>query len=281
MTVVAAGSHLSASEIEDFWADGYLTIRGVLPPEEAKHYADLVKDLVPRNLDIPSHWQVSEGRIKPFNTSGNQTFDGPEFIPLWQNESVYSIMTQLLESDRILVRDGSLAVTLRNDAKYDSELSQSLHLDPAVPGYVDDFKHTIEEVEIGGCYYFTDVETGGGGIRVVPGGHRVVERESSQVEKGRQLYKRWTDFAHLFPETVEVTGQAGDFVLMHHLMPHAASHNRRDRTRVAQFFRYARVDQPYAVGERPGDQAADHSYNHLQISSMTPLGRKLLAVDNW
>jgi ectoine hydroxylase-related dioxygenase (phytanoyl-CoA dioxygenase family) len=78
-----------------------------------------------------------------------------------------------------------------------------------------------------------------------------------------------------------VTAEAGDFVLMHHLMPHAASHNRRSRTRLAQFFRYGRVDQPYRLGERPGDRPADRSFNDLQLAAMSPLGRKLLGVESW
>ncbi|MFJ9472535.1 phytanoyl-CoA dioxygenase family protein [Streptomyces caniferus] len=279
MTITKSGPILTQEEIDTFWRDGYLLIRGVLTKKEAKHFASLILDLLPRDLSIPDHWKAFDGRFKPFYTIGNQTFDGPEFIPLYQNERLYHVMAQLLQHSQLLVRDGSVAITMRNDTPHESDLSQDLHIDPAVPEDVDDFLFTPEEVEIGGCYYFTDVEPGGGGIHVVPGGHRIVEEEAGAVPRGRQLHDKWRNIPHL--KSVEVTGQAGDFVLTHHLMPHAASHNRRPEARVVQFFRYSRDDQPWGSSDRPGDRSADRYYNDLQTAAMTSLGRKLLGVDSW
>ncbi|MDW4901632.1 phytanoyl-CoA dioxygenase family protein [Streptomyces californicus] len=280
MTLTSAGPVLLAQEeVDSFWRDGYLLIRGVLTKKEAKYFAGLILDLLPRDLSIPEHWEAFDSRFKPFSAPGNQTFDGPEFIPLYQNERLYHVMAQLLRSPRLLVRDGSVAITMRNDTPHDSELSQPLHIDPAVPEDVDEFLFTPEEVEIGGCYYFTDVEPGGGALHIVPGGHRIVEEEARAVPHGRQLHDKWRTIPHL--KSVEVTGEAGDFVLTHHLLPHGASHNRRPAARVAQFFRYARDDQPWSVGSRPGDRPADRYYNDTQTAAMTPLGRKLLGVDPW
>ncbi|MFG2197142.1 phytanoyl-CoA dioxygenase family protein [Streptomyces sp. NPDC048639] len=279
MSTTSPGQVLSQEEIDRFWKDGYLLIRGVLTKSEARHYAGLIIDMLPRDLRIPDHWWAYDGRFKPFNTPGNETFDSPEFIPLYQNERLYQIMVQLLGSPRLLVGDGSVAITMRNNSVHDGDLSQKLHADVAVPEDVDEFLFTPEEVELGGCYYFTDVAPGGGGIHVVPGGHRIVEEEARAVPCGRQLHDKWRDIPHL--KTVEVTGEAGDFVLTHHLMPHAASHNRLAEARVAQFFRYMRDDQPWDSGDRPGDRPADHCFNNLQISAMTSLGRRLLGVDPW
>ncbi|MBW1598367.1 phytanoyl-CoA dioxygenase family protein [Streptomyces sp. JJ38] len=279
MQVTKTGTALSQDEVDTFWTEGYLVVREVLTRAEARHFSQLVMDLLPRDLSIPDHWEAFDGRFKPFHTPGNQTFDTPAFIPLFQNERLYEIVAQLLQSPRLLVRDGSLAITLRNDTPHETELSQDLHLDPAVPEDVDEFLLTPEEVEIGGCFYFTDVEPGGGAIHVVPGGHRMVEAEATSVPRGRQLHDKWRNIPHL--KSVEVTGSAGDFVLMHHLMPHAASHNRRSAPRVAQFLRYARDDQPYSAGSRPGDRPSDRTFNELQLAAMTPLGRKLFGVSPW
>ncbi|GIJ78811.1 phytanoyl-CoA dioxygenase family protein [Micromonospora phaseoli] len=270
---------ITPEEVDRFRSDGFLIVRGALSQDEARHYADLIRDLLPGDFRIPEHWQAFDGRLKPFQAPGVQTFDGPDFIPLFQNERLYAVMTQLLGSERLLVRDGSLAITMRNDARRAGELSQRLHLDPAVPEDVDDFLFTPEEIEIGGCFYFTDVEPGGGGIHVVPGGHRFVEQKARGVSAGRQLYDKWRDIPGL--ETVEVTGSSGDFVLMHHLMPHAASHNRNSTTRVAQFLRYSRDDAPWSVGERPGDRPGANGFGPAQLAAMTPLGRRLLGVDPW
>jgi hypothetical protein len=270
---------LTQEEIDLFWEQGYIVVRGALTPDEVKHFARLIVDLLPRDLNLPDHWGSFSGRIKPFYTPGNQTFDGPEFIPLWQNPKLYAAMTQLVRYSKLRMRDGSIGITLRNDAPADEELSQPLHLDAAVPGETDNFLFTEEEVEVGGCYYLTDVEPDGGGVRVVPGGHRMVEAEARAVPNGRQLHNRWNNIEHM--KTVDVPGRAGDFVVMHHLMPHGASHNHRSTTRLAFFFRYSRVDQPYRFGDRPGDPPANKSFNDLQLRVMSPLGRKLLGVDPW
>lgn len=129
--------------------------------------------------------------------------------------------------------------------------------------------------QVGGCYYFTDVEPEGGGIHVVPGGHRVVEEEARADPRGRHLHEGWRQLDHL--DSVEVTGQAGDFALLHHLMPHGASHNHRPTPRVAQFLRYVREDHRHGSGGRPG---ADR-YSARQIGAMDGLTRRLLGVDPW
>lgn len=278
MTQVGTRRELTSEQVQRYREDGYLVVDGVLDPEEARHFGQLILGLLPRDLHIPEHWMSVSGRIKPFYTPGNQTFDGPEFIPLWQNPTLYEVMAQLHGHRELLIRDGSVSITLRHDGK-EGPLSQQVHLDPAVPGDVDNFLFTPEEVEIGGCYYFTDVEPDGGGIHVVPGGHLRVERESRAVPNGRHIHDLWRRVEHM--DTVEVVGKAGDFVLMHHLMPHAASHNRRPTTRLAQFFRYGRTDQPYTFGERPGDPPADRTFNNLQLEAMSPLGRRLFGVDPW
>jgi ectoine hydroxylase-related dioxygenase (phytanoyl-CoA dioxygenase family) len=270
-----ATAPLTDAEVEAFWRDGYLLVRGVLTRDEAERYRQLILGLVPRDLSIPASWSSAHGRIKPFSTPGNHTFDGPDFIPLFQNEKLYAVMAQLLQSPRLRVGDGSIGITLRNDAQRESELSQTLHLDASVPTSVDNFLFSLEEVQLGGCYYFTDVLPGGGGIHVVPGGPRIVQEEAEQDPNGRHLHNEWKQIKHL--QSIEVTGEAGDFALLHHLMPHGASHNRRPTARVAQFFRYVRDDQPHGAGQRP----VAGRYNESQINVMTPLGRKLLGVDPW
>ena len=70
--------------------------------------------------------------------------------------------------------------------------------------------------------------------------------------------------------------RAGDFALLHHLMPHGASHNRRPTTRVAQFLRFVRDDQPHGYGSQP-----PRPYNAAQLGAITPLGRRLLGLDSW
>jgi ectoine hydroxylase-related dioxygenase (phytanoyl-CoA dioxygenase family) len=196
-TVLDLPQVLSETEVETFWEQGYLLIKGVLSRDEAAHYRDHILDMVPRSLHLPEHWHVADGRIKPMATPGDHTFDTPELLPLWANEKLYHVAAQLLQSPRLRVFDGSLGITLRNDMHRDTPRSQTLHIDASVPHDVDNFLFSLQETQVGGCFYFTDVLPDGGGIHVVPGGHRIVEEESRAVPKGRQLHNGWKQINHL------------------------------------------------------------------------------------
>ncbi len=267
---------LSDADIQQFHEQGFVVVKGALSREEAERYRQRILSLVPPNLDLPESWHSWDGRIKPMYTPGNHTFDTPELLPLMTNPKLYAAATQLLQSHRLRVSDGSIGITLRNDAHRDTALSQTLHLDADVPKTEDDFTFEIEELQVGGCYYLTDVEPEGGGIHVVPGGPRIVEAEARAAGGGgRHLHGDWKQIKHL--ESQEITGEAGDFALLHHLMPHGASHNRRPTSRVAYFVRWVREDQTWGSGEKP---AADR-YNAQQCEAMGELGRKLFGVDDW
>lgn len=267
---------LSDAEISQFFEQGYVVVHGALTPAETAHFRNLILALMPPDLSIPEHWHAHEGRIKPIYTPGNHTFDTPDLIPLFTNPKLYRAACQLLQSHKLRVLDGSIGLTFRNDAHRDQPLSQTLHIDASVPTSVDDFEFSVQELQVGGCYYLTDVEPDGGGIHVVPGGHKIVEQEArAHPGQGRHLHQEWKRIEHL--ESVEVTGKAGDFALLHHLMPHGASHNRRPTTRVAQFLRWVREDQTHGAGAKP----SAGKYNTHQIEAMGELGRKLFGVDDW
>jgi Phytanoyl-CoA dioxygenase (PhyH) len=268
---------LSDAEVEQFWTDGYLLLKGIISPAEAAHYRQAILDLFPRDLTIPPAWHANMGRVKPYRILEDgyhdDCWDTPELLPLFANEKLYAVMAQLLESPRLRVYDGSLGYSFRNESQRDKARSQTLHLDFSVPKDKP-ILFTLEETQLGGCFYLTDVEPDGGGIHVVPGGHRWVKEEAAGQPDNRSLHGNWRELEFL--ESVEVTGNAGDFALLHHLMPHGASHNRKATTRIAQFLRYVRDDQPYGYGSQP-----PRPFNAGQLSAMTPLARRLHGVDPW
>lgn len=270
---------LSAAEVEQYEEFGYVIVKEVISREEAREYHAMVLDLIPRNLEFPKSWGVANGRLKPHSDEGQASWDTPELLRLMCHERLYQVAAQLLGSRRLRsgdgrYRDGTLGITLRNDAG--PVLSQPLHVDASIPRDAREAYLTREEVQVGGCYYFNDVEPGGGGIHVVPGGHRLVaDRVRSDPQGWQAVYR--AGFFEDFPESVEVTAAAGDFVLLHHLTPHAASNNRRPLPRVAQFVRFLRDDHPHY----PGQPAPPGLYNARQLEAMGPLGRKLLGVEPW
>jgi len=273
------GSALSEESVEAFFRDGYVLVPSVLAPQEVAAYSRAIVDLMPRDLTVPEEWHANAGRFKPYRRGlggmMDDAIDTPDLLPLLCNERLYEVAAQLLGSRHLRVFDGSVGITMRNMSDPGRELSQSLHVDASVPKTVDLFLGTPEELQVGGCYYLTDVEALGGGIHVVPGGHRWVAEEAAKGPKGRHLYEDWNRIPET--QTVEVTGKAGDFAILHHLMPHAASHNRRPKTRLAYFVRYIRCD--HAHGGDP--KSAKRTYSDAQLAVISPLGRKLLGIDPW
>jgi ectoine hydroxylase-related dioxygenase (phytanoyl-CoA dioxygenase family) len=275
---VSATGPLGAGELERFQEDGYLLVRGVLDPVEVATYARAVLGLLPGDLTVPAEWQAQAGRFKPYRRLADGTrddcVDTPELLPLLCNRRLYEVAAQVLGSARLRVFDCSVGITMRNLSEPGTPRSQHLHVDASVPYDVDQFLGTPEELQVGGCYYLTDVLAGGGGIHVVPGGHRLVEETSRSHPGGRHLHGDWRHIPGM--DSVEVTGSAGDFAMLHHLMPHAASHNRLPAARLAVFVRYLRVDHPY------GDPKLRlRNYNDAQLAVLDPLGRRLLGLETW
>lgn len=290
---------LSKTDIDDFHEFGYLRIHGVLTRDEAETYRQHILGMVPRDLSMPFPWRSSSGRIKPYHDGyGEQEtrygheddgiWDTPELLPMLCHPELYKAAAELMGEAKLRVQDGTIGITLRNDeatfglgaTRVDegeqSLLSQPLHIDSSVPETVNNFTFTDTELQVGGCFYLTDVEPRGGGIHVVPRGHKLVEEQSRASANGRALQSYWHDIKD-FPETVEVTGEAGDFIMTHYLMPHAASHNRRARTRVAYFIRYSRLDHPFFPPPAPDPRR----FNLRQVRAMGDTGRKLLGVEAW
>lgn len=267
---------LTDDQLAEFDEQGYVIIKGALAASDAERYRQSILSMIPPGLEIPAVWGSHDGRIKPMSGPDRQTFDTPALLPLMTNEKLYGAACQLLGSTSLRVTDGSVGITIRNDAHADQPLSQTLHLDASVPTSADDFTFEQRELQVGGCYYLTDVEPNGGGIHVVPGGHKIVEAEARAAGGGgRHLHQNWKQIKHL--TSTEITGEAGDFALLHHLMPHGASHNRNPTARVAYFVRWVREDQTWGAGAKPEPGA----YDQDQLTAMGDLGRKLFGVEDW
>jgi ectoine hydroxylase-related dioxygenase (phytanoyl-CoA dioxygenase family) len=188
---------------------------------------------------------------------------------------LYEVMADLFETDYLRVLDGSVGVSLKDAGP--AGLTQRLHLDMHVPKPEErSAEHLRFNVGMGGCYYLSDVQENGAGIHVIPGGHRMAEEIMLHEEDGLKRYENWRNINDM-ADSVEVTAHAGDFVLMHHMMPHGASRNRNATPRVAQFTRFHRLSEQDAR-QTPGP---DRAFSAAAVEALTPLGRKLFRFYPW
>lgn len=275
MSTAVANRYLTDDQIDEFWEQGFLLLKGILDPQTTETARWAILDMVPRDLVMPDNYHMTQGRFKPHQPDGSQGFFTPELLPLMCSEKLYAAMADLFETPYLRVSDGSVGISIKDAGP--AGRFQNLHLDMRVPDADDLSTDKLRYgVGMGGCYYLTDVEENGAGIHVVPGGHRLAEEKMMKEKDGTQLYKRWKNVDD-FPESIEVTGQAGDFVLMHHMMPHGASRNKNPSPRVAQFTRFYRLSAEEAG--RSDDSAAD--FGPEQLAALTPLGRKLFRLEPW
>lgn len=267
--------YLSRAQLAQFWSEGYLVLKGTLDDGVVKGAREFLLDLIPRDLVIPDHYHANHGRFKPHHPDGNGSFFEPAMLPLLQNEGLYGAAVDILETEYIQVWDGSAGITLRNRA-VEGRL-QNLHLDAVPQGpeeLNEDFLRT--GIGIGGCYYLNTVKSEGGGIHVVPGAPNRVREIMLNEPDGLTRNDGWGKIVD-FPSSIEVTGDAGDYVLMHHLMPHSASANHNASPRIAQFTRL----QPLSEEEARLAPGPDRPLSPEAQAALTPLGRKLFRLDPW
>ena len=267
--------YLTEEQLAQFWSEGYLVLKGTLDDEVVRTARDFLLDLIPRDLVIPDHYHANHARFKPHTPDGNGSFFEPAMLPLLQNEALYGAAVDILETEYIQVWDGSAGITLRNRAM-EGRL-QNLHLD-AVPKGPEELNEGFLRtgIGIGGCYYLNKVEDNGGGIHVVPGAPNRVREIMLGEPDGLTRNHGWGKITD-FESSMEVTGDAGDFVLMHHLMPHSASANHNASPRIAQFTRLQRLsDEEARQAPGPGRPLSPDA-----LAALTPLGRKLFRLDPW
>ncbi|MDE2848558.1 MAG: hypothetical protein OXO51_17775 [Gemmatimonadota bacterium] len=267
--------YLTKEQLAQFWSEGYLVLKGTLDDDVVDSARDFLLDLIPRDLVIPDHYHANHGRFKPHNPDGNGSFFESAMLPLLQNEGLYGAAVDILETEYIQVWDGSAGITLRNRAM-EGRL-QNLHLD-AVPKGPEELNAGFLRtgIGIGGCYYLNRVEDNGGGIHVVPGAPNRVREIMLGEPDGLTRNDGWGKIVD-FESSMEVTGDAGDYVLMHHLMPHSASANHNASPRIAQFTRLQRLSEEEAH-QAPGP---DRPLSPDALAALTPLGRKMFRLDPW
>jgi hypothetical protein len=275
MTTISSRRQLSDEQFARYWEDGLLVIQNVLDEPTIDLAKQAIVDLIPRDFIFGENFHSHSGRLKPLNEDGSDGFFTPELLPLLINEMLYEVMADLFETDYLRVLDGSVGVSLKDAGP--AGLTQRLHLDMHVPKPEErSAEHLRFNVGMGGCYYLSDVQENGAGIHVIPGGHRMAEEIMLHEEDGLKRYENWRNINDM-ADSVEVTAHAGDFVLMHHMMPHGASRNRNATPRVAQFTRFHRLSEQDAR-QTPGP---DRAFSAAAVEALTPLGRKLFRFYPW
>lgn len=101
--------------------------------------------------------------------------------------------------------------------------------------------------------YLEDVAEGGGGLSVWPGSHREIypvmgsKLEHVATPEYTEVFSKWAGL-----QPIELPGNRGDIVIIHHRLLHAPSLNRSKRIRYAFLCDYMRKDFATLTKQKPG-----------------------------
>lgn len=127
-------------------------------------------------------------------------------------------------------------------------------VDPATPLHPPAHHVESHAAQVIALAYLAEVAPGGGGLMVWPGSHRdLYPAMGSKLDyvatpRSKQVYDAWARL-----EPVEVPGNRGDAVLIHHRLIHAPSLNRSRRLRFAYLCDYFREDFRSLCAQTPDD----------------------------
>lgn len=257
---------LSTDKKWQFKRTGFIVIRNAIDDETTASALETVWSGLPVDRDDPGSWKGQ-----------NQ---GSDIEGLESNEPFEEIAKQAFAYADDLVGEGALALPDDPPVEYchhagtlvgedhegilsphisypDEDVDwTSRHLEDQgahVDGYAPDDRFGEEinylPMTVGAAVYFDEIVPGGGGFTVWPGSH-LATAEYFEDHTYEEYIEDQDVLADLdLGPPVEIFGEAGDLVLWHHNMVHAAGPNLSDRIRMASIGRFLHGDILEIMGE--------------------------------
>jgi len=258
--------------------------------EQVAAFVDAIWNFLEFDRDDPSDWYHDPHRV-------NGMVEMYHDQALWdvrQNPALYELFRELFGRDDLWVYiDRANLKPPPSEAHSEYDHRGMVHWDI-------DVRETPTPFLVQGVLYLVDTKQGEGGFQCVPGLHRRAAQVSAGISdqdlRHQQLHERFP--AQIGPP-IEVEANAGDFIIWHSALPHGNSRNCPDRPRLAQYVRMFPADaadeerreariaswresaHPAFQNPRafPGDPRGKEAES--PPARLTPLGRKLLGLDDW
>ncbi len=250
---------LTQEQIEEFCTQGYLVLRGAFPREESIAWVRAECARLGYDLDDPETWAKEYDRIP---TERHETLSG--YAP-----KAWEASCELMGGESRVAHQsgiGLFAVNFRQGADRPYQPPSAALSGWHVDGW--NFRHFLDSPEqaLLGIPLMTDVLPEGGGTFVAADSVPVMARYFADHPEGavdyqmpiEELVSQCQDFR-------EVTGEAGDFFLLHPFMLHTVSQNRLRRPR-------AICNVGYILHEPMQLDRADGDYSPVERAILRGLG---------
>lgn len=266
-----------------FRENGYVVARGVVPKAQCDAAIAALFEFLEMNPDDPEDWYRPP--LKPGGMV--EIYQHPALWNNRQHPRLYEVFAELRGDPHLWVsidRAGFKPPQNPRHPEYDHK--GFTHWD------VDTSKLPLP-FGVQGVLYLSDTDADQGGFQCIPGFHRNLEAWIATQPPDRNPHA--PDLTGL--QTVPIPGKAGDLVVWHSLLAHGNGHNVSNRPRFSQYISMfparpadaeARAHRIRCWRERlppgnsvfPGDPR-EIEQTRQQTAELTPLGRKLLGLDDW
>ena len=280
---------LSQEDHAFFKENGYVVVHNAVPQDNLDAVIDALWEFLEMDRHNPDDWYR-----EPLHPSGMvEMYHRQAQWNNRQNPRIYQAFTEILDNTKLWVsidKTGLKPPQHPNHPEYENK--GFIHWD------VDTSQLPIP-LSVQGVLYLADTDVNQGGFQCVPSLFKVFDEwlKTQPVERNPHS-PDLTGF-----KVEPIAGKAGDLVIWNRLLAHGSGHNVSNKPRLAQYItmfdptprettsvgwggdREARIRQwqeqlPPDASWAPGDPR-NWEQLHCTAAKLTPLGRKLLALDLW
>jgi hypothetical protein len=272
-----------------FARNGYLVVHNAVPQENLDAVIDAIWEFLGMDRNNPDDWYR-----EPLRTNG--MVEMYQHQAMWDNRQhprVYQIFSEILGVHRLWSSiDRVCMKPPRHPAHPEYDNKGFIHWDA-------DTTKLPMPLSVQGVLCLADTDVDQGGFQCVPALFSNFDEWLKTQPPTRDPYT--PDLTGLKIEPIP--GKAGDLIIWNRLLAHGNGHNTSSRPRLAQYIsmfpakpdvsaadgwggdRQARIRQwqnrtPPDAKWAPGDPR-QWEQTHGKTAELTPLGRKLLGVDQW
>lgn len=276
---------LTEEDLRFFDENGYILVPNAVPQENCQAVIDAIFENLGMDQNNPADWYRP-----PLSPGGMlEMYQHPAMWNNRQHPKVHAIFADLFGTEKLWVSfDRVNLKPPQNPDHPEYDHKGFMHWD------ADISRAATSKFGVQGVLYLADTTAETGGFQCAPGHHKKV-MEWAKAEPRQPGDKMDMTGVPVVP----IPGKAGDLVIWNRLLYHGNGHNRTSGPRLAQYITMfniseddswtkGREDRIYRWMNRlppdapwaPGDpRQVEHKYG--TIAGLTPLGRKLLGLDEW
>jgi ectoine hydroxylase-related dioxygenase (phytanoyl-CoA dioxygenase family) len=283
----AEGTILSAEDRASFEENGYIHVKGLVPPEQCEAVVDAIFAFLRMDRSNPDDWYRP-----PLNPRG--------FVELYHHHTMWEVRQEPKLHQVFSELWGTEKLWVSLDRVGFKPPRNEQHLDYDDPGFIHWDADTSQwplPFSLQGVLYLTDTAEDQGGWQGIPGIHRRFDEWVKTQPADRDPRNPDVEsLERLGMPITRIAGQQGDMVIWVRALAHGNGHNVSGKPRFAQYITMSPAKEDDEEGRRARIESFerrvpprstsfkgdDRGWEQTQPAPrLTPLGQRLLGLDHW